>query len=118
MPHDTVSQGEPEGEISVHDPRAEDVRELLHAHLAFANADSPPEDVHALDVEGLLHPDIAFFGFRLQGELLGVGALKRLDETHAELKSMHTAQWARRRGVGRAMLDHLVGAARDLGVAG
>jgi putative acetyltransferase len=106
----------PEGEISVHDPRAEDVRELLHAHLAFTNAHTPPEDVHALDVQGLEHPDITFFGFRLHGELLGVGALKRLDGKHAELKSMHTAQRARRRGVGRAMLDHLVGTARDRGI--
>jgi putative acetyltransferase len=106
----------PEGEISIDDPRAEDVRELLERHLAFANAHSPPEDVHALDLDGLLHPSVTFFSFRLEGELLGVGALKQLDDQHAELKSMHTAQSARRRGVGRAMVDHLIGVARARGV--
>ena len=101
--------------ISRDDPRADDVRELLERHLAFANKHSTPEDVHALDVDGLVDPAITFFGYRVGGKLLGVGALKRLDERHAELKSMHTVQEARGRGVGRAMVDHLVAVARDRG---
>ncbi|MDX6285673.1 MAG: putative acetyltransferase [Frankiales bacterium] len=105
----------PEGEISVDDPRSEDVHALLERHLVFANSHSPPEDVHALDVDGLLDPSVTFFSFRRDGELLGVGALKQLDERHAELKSMHTADAARQRGVGRAMLDHLVATARARG---
>lgn len=104
-----------EGEISVDDPRAEDVRELLRRHLVFANTHTPPQDVHALDIDGLLDPAVTFFSFRLGGELLGVGALKRLDGHHAELKSMHTAEAARGRGIGRAMVDHLIGVARDRG---
>jgi putative acetyltransferase len=104
-----------EGEISIDDPRSTDVRGLLERHLAFANEHSPPEDVHALDLNGLLDPAIAFFSFRLNGELLAVGALKQLDRHHAELKSMHTAAAARRRGIGRAMVDHLIGVARDRG---
>lgn len=104
-----------EGEISVDDPRAEDVRELLRRHLVFANTHTPPQDVHALDINGLLDPAVTFFSFRLGGELLGVGALKRLDGHHAELKSMHTAEGARGRGIGRAMVDHLIGVARDRG---
>lgn len=103
----------PDGEISIDDPRAEDVRELLEGHLAFANLHSPPEDIHALDVDGLVDPAVTFFSFRLHGELLGVAALKQLDEHHVELKSMHTAQAARGRGIGRAMVDHLIGVARD-----
>ena len=105
----------PEGEISTDDPRAADVRALLERHLAFANLHSPPEDVHALDVAGLLDPAITFYSFRLNGELLAVGALRRLDEEHAELKSMHTTEEARGRGIGRAMLDHLLGVARARG---
>lgn len=105
----------PEGEISIDDPQAEDVLDLLERHLAFARLHSPPEDVHALDVDGLVDPAVTFFGFRLEGELLAVGALKRLDARHAEVKSMHTAEVARGRGIGRAMLDHLVGVARDRG---
>ena len=104
-----------EGEISSDDPRLDDVRKLLERHLAFANEHSPPEDVHALDVDGLLDPAVAFFSFRRNGELLAVGALKRLDRHHAELKSMHTAEEARGQGVGRAMVDHLLGVARDRG---
>jgi putative acetyltransferase len=105
----------PVGEITPDDPRADDVRELLERHLAFAHANTPPEDVHALDVDGLLDPAVTFFSFRRDGELLGVGALKQLDRHHAELKSMHTAQAARGRGVGRAMLGHLIGVARERG---
>ncbi len=66
--------------IAVDDPRAEDVRALLAAHLAFARRVTPPEDVHALDIEGLLDPAVTFFSARLDGELLGVGALKQLDD--------------------------------------
>jgi len=105
----------PEGEISIEDPRAKDVRELLQRHLAFAREHTPPEDVHALDVDGLIDPSVTFFSFRVEGELLGVGALKQLDERHAELKSMHTAEAARGGGIGRAMLDHLMSVARDRG---
>jgi putative acetyltransferase len=104
-----------DGAIARDDPRADDVQALLAAHLAFANAQSPPEDVHALDVSGLLSPAVAFFSYRVDGRLLGIGALKRLDEGHAELKSMHTAAAARRQGVGRAMVDHLLGLARHHG---
>jgi putative acetyltransferase len=105
----------PVGEITPDDPRADDVRELLQRHLAFAHANTPPEDVHALDVDGLLDPAVTLFSFRRDGELLGVGALKQLDRHHAELKSMHTAQAARGRGVGRTMLGHLIGVARERG---
>jgi putative acetyltransferase len=105
----------PDGVISIDDPRAGDIRALLERHLAFAHSQSPPEDVHALDVDGLVDPAITFFSFRVSGELLGVAALKRLDADHAEVKSMHTAEAARGRGIGRALLDHLIGVARQRG---
>jgi putative acetyltransferase len=101
--------------IAIDDPRAEDVRALLERHLAFANATTPPEDIHALDIDALLDPAVSFFGCRVDGELLGVGALKRLDDDHAEIKSMHTAEAARGRGVGRAMVDFLLATARERG---
>jgi putative acetyltransferase len=104
-----------DGVISEDDPRAGDVLALLAAHLTFANANTPPEDVHALDVGGLCHPSISFFSYRRHGELLGVGALKELDAGHAELKSMHTVERARGGGIGRAMVDHLVAVARGRG---
>jgi putative acetyltransferase len=105
----------PRGEITSDDPRASDVRGLLVRHLAFARSQSPPEDAHALDIDGLLDPSVAFFSLRVDGELLALRALKKLDEDHAEVKSMHTAKAARGRGIGRAMLDHLLSVARDRG---
>ena len=99
--------------IALDDPRAADVRALLEAHLAFNRAASPPEDVHALDVDELCAPDVLFFSARDDsGALLGVGALRRLDDEHGEIKSMHTLQRARKRGVARMMLEHLVETAR------
>jgi putative acetyltransferase len=103
-------------EIGLDDPRAADVRELLDRHLAFANTHSPPEDVHALDVDALLDPRVAFFSFRHEGELLGVGALMQLDGDHGELKSMHTAEAARGRGVGRQLVAHLLAVAGARGL--
>jgi putative acetyltransferase len=90
------------------DPRAEDVRALLERHLAFSREVSPTEHVHALDVEALLDRAVTFFSARRDGVLLGVGALRRLNESHAELKSMHTSEAARRQGVGSAMVAHLL----------
>jgi putative acetyltransferase len=105
----------PEGAIGLDDPRAPDVLALLGRHLAFANQHTPPEDIHALDVDGLLDPAITFFSYRSDGSLLAVGALKRLNAEQAELKSMHTAQEARGLGIGRAMVTHLLDVARGAG---
>lgn len=91
-------------------PDRPDVADLLAIHLAFAAQESPPEHVHALDVSGLMDPSISFWSAcdEKTGEVLGVGALKELDDTHGELKSMHTRESARGRGVGRAILHHLL----------
>ena len=69
-------------DITVDDPRADDVRALLARHLAFAHEHSPPEDVHALDLSGLLDPTVTFFSARRGPDLVGIGALKELDDGH------------------------------------
>ena len=56
----------------------------------------------------MLAPALTLFSARLDGVLLGIGALRQFDPAHAELKSMHTASAARGRGVGRAMREHLL----------
>jgi len=104
-----------DGEISADDPRAPDVRALLERHMTAMLAATPPEHAFALDVDGLLDPAVTFYSFRADEKLLGVGALKQLDPEHAEIKSMHTVVAARGRGVGRAMLNHLLGVARSRG---
>ena len=102
-------------DIAVDDPRADDVRALLARHLAFAHEHSPPEDVHALDLSGLLDPTVTFFSARRGPDLVGIGALKELDDEHGELKSMHTAAAERGQGVGRAIVDHVLRVARVRG---
>ena len=99
--------------VAADDPRVDDVRALLERHLAFAREVTPPEGVHALHLEGLLDPTVTFFSARLDDELLAVGALKELDASHGELKSMHTVEAARGQGVGRAMVDHVLSVAAD-----
>jgi putative acetyltransferase len=101
--------------IAVDDPLAADVRELVSRHLGFARSLSPPESVFALDADGLLDPAVTFYSCRCSGQLLAIGALKHLSDHHGELKSMHTARAARRLGVGRAMLSHLIVVARERG---
>jgi putative acetyltransferase len=102
--------------IAEDDPRRADVRDLLARHKAFALEQTPPEHSFALGVDGLLDPSITFFSYREHGLLLGIGAIKHLDPHHGEIKSMHTAHAARGRGIGRAMLNHLLGVARDRGL--
>ncbi|MGI9603969.1 MAG: GNAT family N-acetyltransferase [Acidimicrobiales bacterium] len=97
------------------DPRSSDVAALIAAHLTFARDYTPAADVHALDQGSLLDPSVTLFGLRVDGELLAVGALRQLDTHHGELKSMHTAEAARGRGLGRAMVSHLVEEARSRG---
>jgi putative acetyltransferase len=103
------------GLIAVDDPRKGDVRALLERHLTFSLEITPPEHAFALDVDGLLDPAVTFYSYRANGELLGMGAIKQLDLEHGEIKSMHTARAARGRGVGRAVLGHLLDVARSRG---
>lgn len=94
------------------DPR---VLALLREHLAGMHANSPPGHVFALDVSGLQRPEIVLVTAWEGQALLGMGALKALDERSGEIKSMRTTATALRRGVGAAVLEHLVGLARARG---
>lgn len=88
---------------------------LLQRHLDLMHASSPPESVHALDPAALDAPDVAFFTLCDGQDVLGMGAFKRIDDTHAEIKSMHIVTEARGRGLARVLLDHLVAEARRVG---
>lgn len=101
--------------VAEEDPRRDDVRSLLVVHLEFSHAVTPPGHVHALGVDGLVDPSITVFAARDRGLLLGVGALRELDPSHGELKSMHTVASARGLGVGRAVVRHVVRVARERG---
>ena len=88
---------------------------LLDEHLADMRAYSPPESVHALDHDELRAPDVTFWTAWEGEELLGCGALKELDATHGEIKSMRTSRSKLRKGVAAAILEHIVAVARERG---
>jgi putative acetyltransferase len=78
-----------------------EIRALLEEHLRSMHSLSPPESVHALDLARLRQPGISFWTAWVDDVLVGCGALKELDPTHGEIKSMRTPQALRRRGAGR-----------------
>jgi putative acetyltransferase len=89
---------------------------LLRVHLTNARAQTARGSDHALDLSGLKSPEIRFWSAWDEDNLLAVGAMKRLSQSHGEVKSMHTAKGVRRRGVGSAMLQHIIDAARRSGI--
>jgi len=90
---------------------------LLQLHLDEMFAFSPPGSVHAMPLERLRQDDVTFYSAWDGGTLAGCGALKHLDAAHGELKSMRAAPDYRGRGVGRAILEHLLAEARARGYA-
>lgn len=98
--------------IRLDDLSGDAIRELLAEHLRSMYELSPPESVHALDLEALKKPGITFWTAWSDDELLGCGALKELNPTHGEIKSMRTATPHRRKGVAKAVLAHIMEEAR------
>jgi len=91
------------------------VIDLVELHLRAAFENSPPGSVFALDLGGLRDAAVTMWTAWEDEALLGMGALKRLDAEHGELKSMRTAPAHLRRGVAAAMLAHLIREARASG---
>ncbi|WP_374397676.1 GNAT family N-acetyltransferase [Tabrizicola sp.] len=101
--------------IAEEHPLTPDLELLFQRHTADMHADTPPESIHMMDKGALAVPDIRFFVLRDAGEPLGMGAYKRIDAGHAEIKSMHVLAEARGRGLSKTMLDHLLAAAQSDG---
>jgi len=99
--------------IEVDDLSRPEIHALLNEHLQSMYELSPPESVHALDLEHLRRPGITFWSAWDGSVLLGCGALKELDPKHGEIKSMRTPNTLRRRGAGRAILAHIIAVARS-----
>lgn len=89
---------------------------FLRHHYEENRAVSPPESCHVLDLSAMQVPEISFFTLWEGDELLGMGALKRLNPVEGELKSMRTMKSALRRGVGSAMVNHIIASARASGL--
>jgi putative acetyltransferase len=92
------------------------VQRLLEHHVTTARAETGRGSAHALDLHGLTSPDVTFWTVWEGSVPVGIGALKRLSPSHGEIKSMHTAATSRRRGVGTALLRHIVESARAMGL--
>jgi putative acetyltransferase len=103
-------------EIRLDDLQGSAIQALLQAHLEAMYEHSPPESVHALDLEALRHPSITFWAAWEADALLGCGALKHHSAEHAELKSMRTGTAHLRKGVARTILRHIESTARTKGI--
>jgi putative acetyltransferase len=102
-------------EIRLDDLRGPEIAALLQEHLDDMKLHSPPESIHALDLEKLRRPEITFWTLWQDGELLGCGAIKQLDATHGEIKSMRTSHRHRRKGVAARILQHILHEAKHRG---
>ncbi|MFL6516395.1 MAG: GNAT family N-acetyltransferase [Chthoniobacterales bacterium] len=102
-------------EIKVDELTGAEIGALLQEHLDSMYLHSPPESVHALPMEKLRDPDVTLWSAWDHGELLGCGALKELDHQHGEIKSMRTVAGHLRKGVARAMVDHIISEAKRRG---
>jgi putative acetyltransferase len=96
------------------DPR---VQKLLAYHFQTARAETAPGSAHVLDLRGLKSTDIHFWSAWDGDQVVAVGALKRLSDSHGEIKSMHTEQSHRRTGAGSAMLQRIIAVARQMGLS-
>lgn len=102
-------------QIREDDLTSKKIADFLREHLENMNEITPPESVHALDLEALRSPDITFCSAWEGDELLGCGALKELDSRSGEVKSMRTARAYRRRGVASKILEYIIKEAQGRG---
>jgi len=102
--------------IKIDDLSGPEIAKLLEEHLNCMTDVSPPESCHALDLTRLRQPGITFWSVWDEQELVGCGALKQLDNEHAELKSMRTAQTHLRQGLAAMLLEHIIQEAKQRGV--
>jgi putative acetyltransferase len=99
-------------DIRVDDLSGPEIAQLLREHLHSMTLHSPPESIHALDLDGLRKPEITFWSVWQDAELMGCGAIKQLDPHHGEIKSMRTASSHLRKGVAASLMQHILEEAR------
>ncbi|MED4228025.1 GNAT family N-acetyltransferase [Neobacillus cucumis] len=102
-------------EIKIDNLTGPEIAELIREHLHGMTFNSPPESIHALNLEQLRRPEITFWSAWEGQDLLGCGALKELDQQHGEIKSMRTSSQHLRKGVAKRMLQHIIDEAKRRG---
>ena len=95
-------------DIRIDDLSGPEIAGLLREHLQSAALHSPPESVHALDIDALRQPAMTFWSAWDGAELVGCGAIKQLDRQHGEIKSMRTASAHQRKGVANRLMSHIL----------
>lgn len=101
--------------IAAENPLGADLSLVMARHAAAMNAQTPAESVHMMDAAELATPEVVFFVMRDVGVAVGMGAFKRIDADHAEIKSMHILTEVRGRGLSKRLLMHLMDEARATG---
>jgi putative acetyltransferase len=101
--------------IAVDDLSAPEIAAFLAHHVTQLQSVTPPGSSHALDLDALRKPNVTFWTATDGATLLGCGAIKALDATHAEIKSMRTAPAHQNRGVASAILRHIITEAEKAG---
>jgi putative acetyltransferase len=102
-------------QIRIDDLRGPEVAALLQEHLDGVASVTPEKSRHALNLDELRQPGITFWTAWIGAEIAGCAALRELDASHAELKSMRTTSRFLRQGVGSALLEHIIAEARRRG---
>ena len=101
--------------IVVDDLLGPEIAEFLDEHVQQMRSITPLESKHALDLDGLRQPEVTFWSAWDDGSLVGCAAIKRLDDGHAELKSMRTRPARLRSGIASGLLEHVLAEARRMG---
>lgn len=104
-------------EIRIGDLDAPEVQALLREHLDAVREQTPMESGHALDSDGLRASGITFWCAWKGDALVGCAALKEIEPSHGEIKSMRTAAAHLRQGVASALIEHILAEARRRGYA-
>ncbi len=100
-------------EIKIGNIESIELRQLLEEHHEDMLKHSPKKSVHALDLSSFVSADITFWTLYINDELAGCAALKKLNEKHAELKSMRTSPHYLRKGVASTLLTHVLKMAKE-----
>jgi putative acetyltransferase len=103
-------------EFRVDDLSGEATQKLVARHLAGMYENSPASSVHAFDIDRLRQPGVTFWSAWVGDEIAGMGALKQIDAVRGEIKSMRVHDAWLGKGVGRAVLQHIIGEAQRRGM--
>ncbi len=100
-------------EFKIDTLKSEGICRLIKQHLSEMAIHSPQESRHVLGLEALKKPDITFWSAWDQQNLLGCVALKHLNSTQGEIKSMRATPESRGKGVGKKLIEHIISISRQ-----